>query len=1310
MPDPAPRVVYADALPIGTEIYGYTIRGVLGRGGFGTTYHATDRLDQSFAIKEYFPRQFAMRQGLEIVATSALEQENLDLCRARFLQEAKTLSQLGRTVNDDSIVKVSTYFEAHGTAYIVMEFLSGGSFEGVLRRSPGGIPGEQLQTFLRAVLLALDRVHGVGLMHRDIKPANIIIQASGRPVLIDFGSARETSPNQNTTYTRIFSGSYAPIEQISGLRQGPFSDIYALGAVCYRAIGGTLVDSLTRHQAVMARKPDPLPSAFQVGAGRYSAELLHAIDCALAINAEDRPQTAGELLAMLDAAPSPDDVTAVDVTIPRPKEMPEGGDGRPVRMLTAVRPEADGAGSRAAARRPFGWRNAAVAAAGLLIIAALTVVLAPIISDLRRDANAWTAVLARPDEAAYRGYLQRFPAGWHRAEAARGLQALTEWTALRKSATSDQLAELIARYPDQPFAAEARKRQALLREQEAPERERKAADAWNRVKASDRPDELQGYLDKYPDSAFAADAKARLADIKRRAEESSAWEAVKDSASSDDIHAFLTRFPNGANAAAARQKLAKLQDEDDRRKRAQQAADAWNRVKASDRPDELQGYLDQYPDSAFAADAKARLADIKRRAEESSAWEAVKDSASSDDIHAFLTRFPNGANAAAAQQKLAKLQDEDDRRKRAQQAADAWNCVKASDRPDELQGYLDKYPDSAFVADAKARLADVKRRAEETALTTEQAAEAQRLLALLGYGTGTADGKVGPKTSAAVSAFEKKQGMAVDGKITLVLLEMLIKEAEARGKQAEAVVTPMQSPPAPSDRGAADSPAALAAAPPAAAIEEIEGAYITVKRANIREKPLADAKLIKALEPGVPLTVTGRVKDTGWFRVASLDNKVRGFLPGDAIQDVRAAEEAEWQQVKDAKKSAVLVDFLRRYPAGTYAGQAKVLRDDLVKDEEAARRQQAEEVERKKAEEAALKAQQEVARKAEQEAELKAQPELAKPQQQAMIAPSASKSGLGQAASHFDGKWRGTASGGRHTNSSSVQASEGSCSFWDITATVVDGKLVGTAKSYLSLTLVGDVAADGSITGNTNFGGTLTGAFSGTTFHGKLDLPSCGNIIVAMEREISASTTAVPANASKPEPASTTPAQSAALPRPAVVAGETRATKEEITTAFVGKTVKIGSAELTYTTDGSYTYVNAGGKKSNGKYIIQDATICVNFTDGHSRCDTILKTGVATAPMIGDVGAIPFIGENCRALYGQFLHADRPRGFAIAPDGACGLGRGSSALSTCEKYTKDKGKCFFYAFNDEVKWKPDAVANPFVLVNKSGERYPLEFK
>ncbi|MGO8868886.1 MAG: caspase family protein [Alphaproteobacteria bacterium] len=141
----------------------------------------------------------------------------------------------------------------------------------------------------------------------------------------------------------------------------------------------------------------------------------------------------------------------------------------------------------------------------------------------------------------------------------------------------------------------------------------------------------------------------------------------------------------------------------------------------------------------------------------------------------------------------------------------------------------------------------------------------------------------------------------------------------------------------------------VAEAPPAHAadtlvpIEEMQGAYITVKRTSIRDKPLADAKVVKALEPGVKLRITGLVKNSDWVRVASLDNEVRGFLPGDAIQDVRAAEEGEWQQVKDAKQSAVVVDFLRRYPAGTHAEQAKILRDALMKDEEAIQVRKAEE-------------------------------------------------------------------------------------------------------------------------------------------------------------------------------------------------------------------------------------------------------------------------------------------------------------------------------------------------------------------------------
>jgi hypothetical protein len=118
-------------------------------------------------------------------------------------------------------------------------------------------------------------------------------------------------------------------------------------------------------------------------------------------------------------------------------------------------------------------------------------------------------------------------------------------------------------------------------------------------------------------------------------------------------------------------------------------------------------------------------------------------------------------------------------------------------------------------------------------------------------------------------------------------------------------------------------------------IEDVEGAYITVKRANVREKPIADGKLVKALDPGVPLTVTGKLKDTQWFRISTADGKLRGFVFGDSIKDMREAEADEWGRIKNTKQSAAVAGFLRRYPSGAYADQAKALREQLVKNEQA---------------------------------------------------------------------------------------------------------------------------------------------------------------------------------------------------------------------------------------------------------------------------------------------------------------------------------------------------------------------------------------
>ena len=286
------------ALPHGTVVNGYRIERVLGSGGFGITYLALDLLQQRFAIKEYYPRQFATRQHMTVQPTSREDAKLFEECRERFLREAQALVHLGRVADaSDGIVRVKTYFEALGTCFLVMDYVEGDSLAGVFRDEPSGLSPARVRSLLTQLLSSIRVVHRAGLVHRDIKPANVILREDDRLVLIDFGSTRQAMPSENTSFTQIYSGGYGPPEQMIGLPQGEFSDIYAIGAVCYRAIGGSVVDALARQNSLAAGRLDPQPSAASIGAGRYPRPLLAAIDAALAVDPAQRPQTADAMLA-----------------------------------------------------------------------------------------------------------------------------------------------------------------------------------------------------------------------------------------------------------------------------------------------------------------------------------------------------------------------------------------------------------------------------------------------------------------------------------------------------------------------------------------------------------------------------------------------------------------------------------------------------------------------------------------------------------------------------------------------------------------------------------------------------------------------------------------------------------------------------------------------------------------------------------------------------------------------------------------------------------------------------------------------------
>jgi serine/threonine protein kinase len=273
---------------------------VLGKpGGFGITYLATDtHLQQSVAIKEYLPSDFAVREGRSTVyVKSSSYEDNFKWGLDNFIKEARALARF----THPNIVRVLRFFEANGTAYMVMEYQEGRSLTDYLaeRRI---LTEDELKTIVEPLLDGLIEIHKANLLHRDIKPNNIYIRHDESPVLLDFGSARYAVGQKTRSVTSIVTPGYAPLEQYDDeiKDQGAWTDIYALGAVMYRAISGEAPPAATRR--VMK---DPMIPAVKKGNGKYNKNLLQAIDWALKLSEEDRPKTVDEWRAKMFAPHHP---------------------------------------------------------------------------------------------------------------------------------------------------------------------------------------------------------------------------------------------------------------------------------------------------------------------------------------------------------------------------------------------------------------------------------------------------------------------------------------------------------------------------------------------------------------------------------------------------------------------------------------------------------------------------------------------------------------------------------------------------------------------------------------------------------------------------------------------------------------------------------------------------------------------------------------------------------------------------------------------------------------------------------------------
>ena len=278
-----------DALPAGTRLAEFEILRVLGVGGFGIVYLAMDHaLDRLVAVKEYMPSTMAARgRGTEVSLRSSLHQDTFHLGLRSFVNEAKLLARF----NHPSLVKVYRFWEANGTAYMAMPFYPGRTLKDE-RRAMLHVPDEQwLRGLVDPLLGAMEVLHKESVYHRDIAPDNILLLPDGPPVLLDFGAARAVIGDRTQALTAVLKPSYAPIEQyadVGHLRQGPWTDLYALGAVLHFVVTGRPPTPSASRAVHDDHKP--LTTLGREHTGGMPMKVLKAIDWALTVSPQTRPQ------------------------------------------------------------------------------------------------------------------------------------------------------------------------------------------------------------------------------------------------------------------------------------------------------------------------------------------------------------------------------------------------------------------------------------------------------------------------------------------------------------------------------------------------------------------------------------------------------------------------------------------------------------------------------------------------------------------------------------------------------------------------------------------------------------------------------------------------------------------------------------------------------------------------------------------------------------------------------------------------------------------------------------------------------------
>lgn len=282
-------------LPIGAglQMGKYRIDRYLASGGFGNTYVVTNtQFDEQFALKEFFMRGISHRESDQttVSVSNSDNAQQFTQQRDKFKKEARRL----RKLRNEHIVQVHDLFDENGTAYYIMDLIDGEALSARIKRTGKPLDEQEATAILTQVLDALDTVHQQGIWHLDLKPGNIMVDGTGRAVLIDFGASKQMSSGDGmttTTTAMAYTPGYAPTEQIDQTLEliGPWTDLYALGATLYHLL---TTNRPPRVSEVQESGAFTFPTA-------VSAKMRHLVRWLMQPSRQKRPQSVAEVRTFL---------------------------------------------------------------------------------------------------------------------------------------------------------------------------------------------------------------------------------------------------------------------------------------------------------------------------------------------------------------------------------------------------------------------------------------------------------------------------------------------------------------------------------------------------------------------------------------------------------------------------------------------------------------------------------------------------------------------------------------------------------------------------------------------------------------------------------------------------------------------------------------------------------------------------------------------------------------------------------------------------------------------------------------------------